>query len=39
LTEHSEFKPDMARHQRLQKRWQEWRHAVNRTLWKPASSI
>lgn len=38
LTEHSEFIPDMARHQRLQKRWQEWRHAVNRTLWKPASS-
>ncbi|MFQ9691806.1 MAG: FGGY family carbohydrate kinase [Klebsiella michiganensis] len=38
LTEHSEFIPDMARHQRLQKRWQEWRHAVNRTLWKPATS-
>ncbi|PCQ13807.1 hypothetical protein CP995_18165 [Klebsiella pneumoniae] len=25
----------MARHQRLQTRWQEWRHAVDRTLWKP----
>ncbi|HFP9390181.1 TPA: FGGY family carbohydrate kinase [Raoultella planticola] len=38
LTEHSEFRPDMARHLRLQKRWQEWRHAVDRTLWKPAPS-
>ncbi|WP_250146525.1 FGGY-family carbohydrate kinase, partial [Escherichia coli] len=34
LTEHSTFQPDMARHQRLQTRWQEWRHAVDRTLWK-----
>ncbi|MDU2996378.1 MAG: FGGY-family carbohydrate kinase [Klebsiella pneumoniae] len=37
LTEHSTFQPDMARHQRLQTRWQEWRHAVDRTLWKPDS--
>lgn len=37
LTEHSAFQPDMARHQRLQQRWREWRHAVNRTLWKPDS--
>ncbi|MTH44835.1 FGGY family carbohydrate kinase [Intestinirhabdus alba] len=35
LTLHSEFRPDMARHRHLQKRWQEWREAVNRTLWKP----
>lgn len=39
LTVHSKFQPDMARHHRLQKRWQEWRHAVDRTLWKPASSV
>ncbi|HCU0294658.1 TPA: FGGY-family carbohydrate kinase [Citrobacter sedlakii] len=39
LTEHSTFQPDMARHRRLQQRWQAWRHAVNRTLWKPASSV
>lgn len=32
LTEHSEFKPDMARHQGLQKRWQEWRHAVKQNI-------
>jgi glycerol kinase len=38
LTAHGEFSPDMARHQRLQARWQEWRHAVDRTLWKPATS-
>lgn len=38
LIEHSEFRPDMVRHLRLQKRWQEWRHAVDRTLWKPAPS-
>ena len=38
LTVHSTFQPDMDRHHRLQKRWQEWRHAVNRTLWKPAPS-
>ncbi|HBT3239617.1 TPA: carbohydrate kinase [Klebsiella aerogenes] len=37
LTEHSAFQPDMTRHQRLQQRWREWRHAVNRTLWKPDS--
>ncbi|HFR4666455.1 TPA: FGGY family carbohydrate kinase [Klebsiella pneumoniae] len=37
LIEHSTFQPDMARHQRLQTRWQEWRHAVDRTLWKPDS--
>ncbi|WP_368752976.1 FGGY family carbohydrate kinase [Klebsiella pneumoniae] len=37
LTEHSTFQPDVARHQRLQTRWQEWRHAVDRTLWKPDS--
>lgn len=35
LAQHSEFQPDMARHQRLQKRWQDWRLAVERTLWKP----
>ncbi|TCW15388.1 glycerol kinase [Raoultella sp. BIGb0138] len=38
LTPHSEFRPDMARHLRLHKRWQEWRYAVDRTLWKPAPS-
>ncbi|MEX0493541.1 FGGY family carbohydrate kinase [Raoultella terrigena] len=38
LTAHGEFSPDMARHQRLQARWQEWRHAVDRTLWKPATT-
>lgn len=38
LTVHSAFQPDMARHHRLQKRWQEWRNAVNRTRWKPAPS-
>ena len=39
LTAHSAFQPDMARHQQLQQRWQAWRQAVNRTLWKPASSV
>lgn len=39
LTAHSTFHPDMERHHRLQKRWQEWRQAVKRTLWKPVSSL
>ncbi|MFW0767697.1 FGGY family carbohydrate kinase [Trabulsiella odontotermitis] len=35
LALHSEFRPDADRHQRLQARWQGWRDAVERTLWKP----
>lgn len=31
---HSTFCPDMQRHGRLQKRWHQWRHAVERTLEK-----
>ena len=38
LPTHSEFRPDMARHQRLQQRWQEWRIAVEKTLWDPTIS-
>ena len=32
---HTEFKPNMERHGRLQKRWREWQVAVERTRWKP----
>jgi glycerol kinase len=28
LPEHVTFAPDMARHARLQQRWQAWQHAV-----------
>lgn len=34
LAQHSEFRPNMERHGRLQKRWREWQSAVERTLWK-----
>ncbi|AZT23189.1 TPA: FGGY family carbohydrate kinase [Salmonella enterica] len=33
---HTEFKPNMERHGRLQKRWREWQVAVERTRWMPA---
>lgn len=36
LSFHTEFKPNMERHGRLQKRWREWQVAVERTRWKPA---
>ena len=39
LPVHSAFTPDMARHQRLQQRWREWRQAVDRTLWQPTLSV
>lgn len=32
LNQHSEFRPNMERHGRLQKRWREWQKAVERTL-------
>jgi len=31
LSHHSEFRPNMERHGRLQKRWREWQKAVERT--------
>jgi len=34
LTQHTEFRPNMERHGRLQKRWMEWQKAVERTLHK-----
>lgn len=34
LYPHSEFRPNMERHGRLQKRWREWQQAVERTLHK-----
>lgn len=34
---HSEFRPNLERHGRLQKRWCEWQIAVERTRWKPDS--
>lgn len=34
LSAHSAFQPDMARHGRLQKRWHQWKNAVERTRWK-----
>ncbi|EKA6606484.1 FGGY-family carbohydrate kinase [Salmonella enterica] len=33
---HTEFKPNMERHGRLQKRWREWQVAVERARWMPA---
>ncbi|MBU3893283.1 FGGY-family carbohydrate kinase [Serratia sp. JUb9] len=33
LPVHGEFRPNMARHGRLQKRWREWQSAVERTLY------
>ncbi len=33
---HTEFKPNMERHGRLQKRWREWQVAVERARWTPA---
>lgn len=38
LPVHYQFQPNMERHGRLQQRWQEWRHAVEKTLWKPTSA-
>lgn len=38
LSVHSEFRPNMERHGRLQKRWREWQHAVERTLFKAGSA-
>ena len=35
LSLHTEFRPNMERHGRLQQRWREWQFAVERTLWKP----
>lgn len=34
LSQHTQFRPNMERHGRLQKRWREWQNAVERTLWK-----
>jgi len=34
LAKHTEFRPNMERHQRLQQRWREWQSAVERTRWK-----
>ncbi len=34
VSKHFEFKPDMERHGRLQKRWKEWRAALEKTLSK-----
>jgi len=34
LDPQSEFRPNMERHGRLQKRWREWQQAVERTLHK-----
>ncbi len=39
LPVHVEFRPDPNRHQQLQQRWQEWRLAVEKTLWQPALSV
>lgn len=36
LPVHHAFYPDMARHQRLQQRWREWRLAIEKTLFQPA---
>ena len=38
LPKHVTFTPDMARHLRLQARWQAWQHAVARTLWESAQT-
>ncbi|MCT4708574.1 FGGY-family carbohydrate kinase [Enterobacteriaceae bacterium H16N7] len=39
VSAHSTFHPDMQRHGRLQKRWHEWRHAVERTLEKTSPPV
>ncbi|HFZ8993792.1 TPA: FGGY family carbohydrate kinase [Citrobacter freundii] len=36
LSQHTQFRPNMERHGRLQKRWREWQNAVDRTLSKSA---
>ncbi|ARJ43088.1 carbohydrate kinase [Pantoea alhagi] len=38
LPVHRTFCPDMARHQRLQQRWREWRIAIEKTLSQPMSA-
>ncbi|MCI1031041.1 FGGY family carbohydrate kinase [Raoultella terrigena] len=38
LPEHVSFYPNMARHERLQKRWHEWQFAVEQTRWQKAST-
>ncbi|EBS7636708.1 carbohydrate kinase [Salmonella enterica] len=35
LSQHTQFRPNMERHGRLQKRWREWQNAIERTRWKP----
>lgn len=34
LPEHVSFQPNAERHERLQKRWHEWQHAIERTRWQ-----
>lgn len=38
LPEHVSFQPNAERHGRLQKRWHEWQHAVERTRWQTQSN-